>query len=293
MLVVEILSHSFVKYVGVIKSNTKHTLQSKLKRSISGYLFCSNICSSNFKKLTLEVIQERSNILFQNKYKIIGPYINSTTPLTIDCSTHGSFKQTANNHLNGYGCYLCGKDSMRSSQVKSEEQWIIDRENIHNNKYYYPEKYVTAHTKISIGCYLHSLFLMSPNSHLNGQGCPECSLQHKGWSDTSWCDLGKESAYFDSFKVYILYCFNNVEQFVKIGKTFRKTKIRFKSKNEMPYDYVVISELIFEEGLSCCNFERQLHNKYHQYKYSPSTPFGGDTECFNKKILELIENKDE
>ena len=43
------------------------------------------------------------------------------------------------------------------------------------NKYDYSEvDYVNSQTKVKIKCPIHGPFLMKPNSHFNGQGCPSC-----------------------------------------------------------------------------------------------------------------------
>lgn len=49
---------------------------------------------------------------------------------------------------------------------------------IHNNKYDYSSVvYTNSHTKINIICLLHGNFLQTPNSHLNGNGCPKCKIE--------------------------------------------------------------------------------------------------------------------
>lgn len=56
------------------------------------------------------------------------------------------------------------------------EKSFIEKANIkHNNKYNYELiNYVKAIKKITIICSIHGSFEQTPNSHLNGSGCPKC-----------------------------------------------------------------------------------------------------------------------
>lgn len=84
---------------------------------------------------------------------------------------------------------------------------------------------------------------------------------------------------FDSFKVYVINCYNDNESFIKIGRTYKSVNKRFNGKL-LPYNYTVINEVQFSNPYDCCVFEQQLKNKLKFKKYSPLLKFGGDTECF-------------
>ena len=59
---------------------------------------------------------------------------------------------------------------------KTTEQFIIDANKIHNNKYDYSlVKYIDSKTKVKIICPIHNVFEQKPNGHLNGQGCSFCN----------------------------------------------------------------------------------------------------------------------
>ena len=55
----------------------------------------------------------------------------------------------------------------------------------------------------------------------------------------------KKSKNFDSFKVYVIRCWNEEEEFYKIGRTFRTVKHRFRDKIGK-YNYEVIKVEIGE-----------------------------------------------
>jgi Zn finger protein HypA/HybF involved in hydrogenase expression len=56
-----------------------------------------------------------------------------------------------------------------------KEKFIKNAIKKHYNKYNYENiDYINNYTKIKIYCYKHGYFYQTPNSHLNGSGCPEC-----------------------------------------------------------------------------------------------------------------------
>ena len=55
-------------------------------------------------------------------------------------------------------------------------EFITRATKIHGKKFDYTKtKYVDYATKLKIRCHVHGTFLQSPNSHLNGRGCSQCS----------------------------------------------------------------------------------------------------------------------
>ena len=46
----------------------------------------------------------------------------------------------------------------------------------HDNKYYYDKvAYKNAHEKVCVICPVHGEFMVTPNAHLRGVGCPKCN----------------------------------------------------------------------------------------------------------------------
>lgn len=95
--------------------------------------------------------------------------------VSIICEQHGDFEQLPGNHIRGHGCPKCAELSRASSQSYTTEDFIKSVSSVHNNKYDYSAvKYKNSQTKIKIICPIHGAFMMKPNSHYNGQGCPKC-----------------------------------------------------------------------------------------------------------------------
>lgn len=103
-------------------------------------------------------------------------YKGSMDKVEIRCPIHGVFKQTPNVHLRGSGCPLCGNITNGLKNRKGKENFILDANKIHNNKYSYelvPDNMLTT-DNIPIICPIHGVFYQNVHSHLIGSGCPHC-----------------------------------------------------------------------------------------------------------------------
>jgi len=100
-------------------------------------------------------------------------YKNSNSKLNILCPIHGSFWQTSNNHSQGQGCPKC-----RSNNKKTLAETINDFKKVHGNRYDYSKvNYINTTKKVEVICKIknHKSFLVTPNNHKKGSGCPLCN----------------------------------------------------------------------------------------------------------------------
>lgn len=150
--------------------------------------------------------------------------------------------------------------------------------------------YNCANCKSIITCKKHGDFEQTPSKHLENQGCGKCSnlrvsesmiKNPNGWNYTNWQKAGERSKNFDSFKVYIIRCWNESEEFYKIGKTFTTVDSRFKLKSMMPYNYEIITVSIFETSREASEYENSLQRINKKYSYKPNITFNGSNECFS------------
>lgn len=129
---------------------------------------------------SIEQFTEKAKQIHGNKYDYSKVnYINSHTKVCIICLEHGEFWQTPTNHLKGQGCPECGKIQVQKENKKrikeAKKDFIEKAKQVHCNRYDYSKvEYVNAHKKVLIKCKEHGLFEQTPNSHLNGSGCPYC-----------------------------------------------------------------------------------------------------------------------
>lgn len=111
-------------------------------------------------------------------------YTKSNRKVEILCSEHGPFKQTPSSHLNGNGCPSCGKVKYTLSLRKSLEDFVLQAEIIHGQRYDYSSTAYTNSSKmVSIRCKHHGYFEQLPANHLKGSGCPLCAghLQNQAY----------------------------------------------------------------------------------------------------------------
>lgn len=185
-------------------------------------------------------------------------------------------------HKSGQNCPKC--------RIKTFEENVKDFRKIHGNRYQYPESTIKSQDKFNVLCEKHGLFSTTPNSHKRGSGCPKCSEENSYfYSLESWENAAKFSTYFDSFKVYIIECWDENEHFIKIGRTFKKTNHRFKGSGEIPYNFKVLFEFPSSVAKESYELEKSLHIKCRDFSYRPLFLFEGWTECFLIQALEFIQ----
>ena len=211
-------------------------------------------------------------------------YVKGVSSVIITCPIHGDFPQTPSSHKAGKGCSKCKVFKAKETFIKkANKNLIFDFNRIHNNFYNYDKTvYKKSSLRVIITCPIHGDFPQTPNSHKLGKGCPDCGRENNTptWSHTEWQKAGEKSKNFDNFKVYILRCWNEDEEFYKIGRTF--TSIFQRYKNRFSYNY----EIILEQELSakeCYEKEIKTRSKNKENKYKPIKKFNGYTECY--KIL--------
>lgn len=231
---------------------------------------------------TTEEFIEKAKKIHGDKYNYsLADYKRADKKINIVCPEHGVFEQIPSSHLRKCGCYKCGINSIKKSRETSTSEFIKKANKVHNNKFLYNKvKYKTSTNKVTITCPTHGDFKQEANAHLQGNSCPKCSrLNSDYWSYTKWQEAGDKSSNFDSFKVYIIKCWNDEEEFYKIGKTFMTLNKRTANLRKASYNYKVI-KIVEGNAREISELERRLHKKFKESKYKPKVKFGGYTECF-------------
>ncbi len=108
-------------------------------------------------------------------------YVNADKKVEIICPIHGLFWQKPNNHIHRLGCPKCVKNITNQLKIEKYAIKFINKANkIYNNKYDYSEViYTGLNNDIIIKCLTHGIFITTPNNHLNGGGCKQCSNEVK------------------------------------------------------------------------------------------------------------------
>jgi hypothetical protein len=104
-------------------------------------------------------------------------YVRASGMIIVNCPKHGDFKQSANNHLHGYGCNGCKVDTLRDKFAATKAEFVTKARSVHGRKFSYLGDYVNSGTPMLIACKEHGRFYQAPVSHLKGTGCPKCGIE--------------------------------------------------------------------------------------------------------------------
>lgn len=170
------------------------------------------------------------------------------------------------------------------SAIDKTSYWVNQAKEVHGDKYDYSKvKYVKSKTKICIVCRTHGEFWQKPVVHLsNKAGCQKCSDYCIGFRRTDFiniCNKGGKSKAI----LYLVRLFNDEEDFYKVGITSRSVIKRMSQIKVKGYDYEILEEVNLDPG-KCWDLEKEIHRKNKHLKYTPTTLFGGSTECFSERI---------
>ena len=215
-------------------------------------------------------------------------YKSYGTKVKYICKEHGIKYSTPSALLRGTGkgCRSCGQSGAKISK----DTWVERFKEFNNDNISYEKlpKSFKAKDKITFICAIHGEFKQMARNHANGASCIKCGYNitgkytgenPNGWRYSLWKKSGENSKYFDGFKCYIIKCWNENEEFYKIGKTFNTLKKRFKAKGHMPYNYEIVK--VFKgEAREVSEIEKKLHRDNKEHKYIPNIFFKGNNECY-------------
>ena len=244
------------------------------------------------KSMTLEDFIKKSNEKHNYKYNYDKTvYVNAQTRVIITCPVHGDFEQIANAHRRGTGCKKCSFDVLSLTK----ESFLNKAKEVHGDKYDYSlTDYKRLKIKTKFICPAHGIFEQTPDKHLSGRGCQECAAEARARSfrknENCFSRSGFKSIAKDrQCTFYIIKCFNENEEFYKIGITSGTVRKRYAGKKTMPYLYEIIKE-IYGDAESIWALENNLKKKLLS-NYNPEIAFTGSVrECYSdlEEILESL-----
>ena len=253
---------------------------------------CYNKIKGQSQRRTLEQFLEECNKTYGDLYDYsrVVEYTTSKSSIIIECNRCGLvFKSTPARHLNSFnGCPQCSEGARKFNVKLSLSDFIIKADRIHNNKYDYSKAlYTSSREPLTIICPEHGEFKQKPNNHLNGSGCPECSVNGVG---PSLVAFKKRCTKTGRAFLYLIKCFNHKEIFCKIGISSTTVEKRFSTKKAMPYDYKII-KVLEAPPENIFSLEETLIDEFVNYKYTPEIHFSGHTECFNVRAISKLFDK--
>lgn len=138
---------------------------------------CGKIKYKNANRNTLENFKSKLYNINKDIEIISDTYINNKTHVKCKCKIcNNEWEARPDNLIHGYGCPKCAIEFKASKLRKSLNDFIIEANNVHNNKYDYSKvEYKSNDIKICIICPKHGEFYQTPGNHLQGHGCPKCN----------------------------------------------------------------------------------------------------------------------
>jgi Zn finger protein HypA/HybF involved in hydrogenase expression len=285
----EAYDYSLLEYIGThteVEILCKHH-NSYFKQLPSNHLqgkgcpICGRLLQLKSRKITTEEFIEKAVDVHGKKYSYhLVNYVNATTKVKITCKAHNdSFEQTPNKHLMGRGCPKCKAHNSFIINNKPYDKFIEECKKIHGDKYDYSlTNYINCKNKIDILCPIHLKFSQKAGNHQRGDGCPKCASIEKGAGFSRSSYINRANDKICTF--YTLRCFNENEEFYKIGRTMNNIEVRYQASTAMPYEYEVISEVKGSAGF-IWDLELSEKRKLKGFHYMPKIPFAGSmTECF-------------
>ena len=270
-------SYKSIKQISEIFHVNRKTLARKL-----------NQLGIDISRIPVKEFINISNKIHNNKYDYskIKTFKTVKDKVEIICPVHGSFAQDVYNHKKGRGCPKCAIKTVADKTRMTTLKFVDKASKVHGKKYNYSKISLERNNKkVTISCIEHGDFSQTPDKHLQGRGCPVCAEESKGWSKTNWKSLFKSG---DKAKFYVLLCKNDLEEFIKIGRTKNTISERYSTKSSMPYEYKVL-KVVENSPDEIWDLELFYKRKFKNCKYSPKIYFAGYTECFTKDVLFALE----
>lgn len=183
----------------------------------------------NLKENFINFSNQKHN--FKYDYSLVN-YVNNRVKVDIICPIHGIFSQSPRNHISNKGCYKCGRNSTGKILTKTISlKELIEKSNkVHRDKYsfeYKKDEVFKINQKIEIICKEHGKFEQNIFNHLKGHGCNNCT--YRGYDKESYVKYCKHKK-IKNATLYLIRCYNENENFLKIGITNNEVKNRFYKK---------------------------------------------------------------
>lgn len=218
------------------------------------------------KKTNEQFLKDSRYIHEEEFYDYIEEYKTNKEKIIMYCKVCGNlFKQSPSNHLQGRGCPKC---SYMFKNKKNNNEFYLKNILIHDQEFYdYLTPYDGWNKKILIQCkWCGQIFSQTPESHLQGCGCNNCSKIISGF---------KKRISFESFKIRInkKYIFKdtikNFEEDNKLLFYCNEHKITFNKKK---------NDILRGRGCPLCNYKKgeKFSAKYlteHKIDFIPQYKF--------------------
>ncbi len=134
-------------------------------------------CAIKNKQETKEHYLSICNKIHNGKYSYEKTeYQGARNKIIVTCPIHGDFMITARHHKRGHGCPKCARERNIKARKWTTEKFINEAIKVHKDKYIYTNvNYDGWYTPVCIICPTHGEFWQTPECHLHGCGCKQCT----------------------------------------------------------------------------------------------------------------------
>lgn len=222
---------------------------------------CGDINTSLKKRMDCSEFIDRANNVHDSKYDYsYSNYVTAHVKVKIICPDHGEFEISPANHLSGQRCPKCGDIICGGKNRYTTDEFVKLSTSIHGQKYDYSQvEYTLSKNKVRISCPEHGVFEQEANSHLQGTGCPGCSVYG-----------------FDRSKPAYLYLLRSkCGRYMKIGITHYPDQRHSQLTRRTPFEFDRI-EVVSGLGSDVAEMEKKLLGMSEPVVFQQ--PFDGYTE---------------
>ncbi|MHB8871073.1 MAG: GIY-YIG nuclease family protein [Candidatus Doudnabacteria bacterium] len=243
---------------------------------------CTNTKLRGIRNMTNESRLKRINLFCTNNVIAVDffEYKKNLTVMLVHVPTGHSEQRAASINQMSKFCETIEKNALKNVVFIEKSKTKFG-----TNLSYDKTKYVDSRINVTVTCSVHGDFDITPNRFEQSiHGCPECGKEARfGFSKTSFTNACKDGVGY----IYCILCYDEVENFIKIGITSNKDlKYRFGKSAIFPYQYKMLAiekshpDIIFF-------IENLLHRKYRHLKHKPTKEFHGDSECFKLWVYHI------
>lgn len=213
-------------------------------------------------------------------------YTNNKSKVLIGCPAHGFFEQEAAAHVNvGNGCPRCGGYGRYETEIFRADCQVkfpsLDFSEASPNG--------DLFCKVLVKCPIHGPFQSLARDLLSLRfACPACAKEHVvQFHRLHWI----KKATGHKGMLYFLRVASEVENFYKVGITYRPIEQRLKSL-KLPKGYTIelLAKYQSDNVSAIYDWEQSILATFPHLSYKPKISFGGETECFSScnEILEVF-----
>lgn len=128
---------------------------------------------------------EKSKAIFGDQYDYSQVnYVTNKIPVILICKKHDyawlvrpcdNIRTRTSVKSGPTGCPICARERRSAKQLKPQDAFIKQANDLHGGEYDYREViYNGAFKPVNIICPEHGIFHQTPSVHLSGSGCPHC-----------------------------------------------------------------------------------------------------------------------